>query len=168
VRKTLLAAIAVAAMLSVAAAAATSPSLVKVFHTQLVAIKAKTSVPVLLPASLPFAGKVSKLYATGGAISGGWVLDLSGAPRCGGATACFLASFQGKKGGKLPQKANLRLSSGDPAVYKGITCGASCSPATLWFTHRGVLYAWQHADPPKNTKGVLARLASQAIAAGPR
>ena len=75
-------------------------------------VKRKTSVLVLLPASLPFAGKVPKL--------------------------------------------------------KGVTCGASCSPATLWFTHRGVLYTWQHADPPKNAKAVLGRLAAQAIEAGPR
>jgi hypothetical protein len=49
-----------------------------------------------------------------------------------------------------------------------VTCGASCSPATLWFTYRGVLYMWQHKDPPRNAKAVLARLAAQAISAGPR
>jgi len=43
---------------------------------QIAAINAKTSVPVLLPGSLPFAGKVPKLYATGGGTARAWDLEL--------------------------------------------------------------------------------------------
>jgi hypothetical protein len=170
-RQALLVAFALAAVLSVSALAAstTNVDVLKTFRTQLPAITKKTSVPVLLPRFLPFAGKVPKLYATGAASANRWALDLSGAPNCGGATACFFASFEGKRGGKLPGKANLRLAGGDPAVYRASTCGASCSPATLWFTHGGVLYTWADKDvSPKNTKAVLAQLAAAAIAAGPR
>ena len=67
-----------------------------------------------------------------------------------------------------PGKPNLRLKSGDHALYHPISCGASCAPASLWFVHRGVLYSWQLKEPPHHAKAVLAQLADEAIAAGPR
>jgi len=162
--------VALAATLAVPALASSTGSadLLKTFAKQLPAVKHKTTVPILLPASLPFAGKVPKLYPSGTGSKNAWSLELAGAPNCGGADACFLASLAAKRGGKLPGKSNLKLAGGQPALYKGITCGASCSPVTLWFTSGGVLYTWQHKDAPANTKAVLARLAAQAIAAGPR
>ena len=135
---------------------------------QLPKVKRLTTVPVLLPATLPVAGAAPRAYATGFADRNSWALDLSGAPNCGSANACFLASFEGRRGGKLPGKPNLRLAGGDPALYNPISCGGSCSPASLWFTHRGILYSWQVKDPPGNTKALLARLANEAIADGPR
>ena len=73
------------------------------------------------------------------------------------------------------QNATLTATTGPSSVNAVISLGAatlvsslSCSPASLWFVYRGVLYSWQHKDAPKNTKSVLARLAAQAIAAGPR
>jgi hypothetical protein len=68
-RKVLATTIVLGALLSVPALAATAINvdLLKTFRSQITAVKKKTSVPVLLPASLPFAGKVPKLYATGGA-----------------------------------------------------------------------------------------------------
>jgi hypothetical protein len=170
-RRALVAALALAAVLTVSAVAASAGSvdLPKVFSKQIAAINAKTSVPVFLPGSLPFAGKVPKLYATGGATARAWDLELAGAPNCGGATACFFASFEAKKGGKLPRTANARLSGGDPAVFQASRCGASCSPATLWFTHLGVLYTWSDKVlVARSAKSVLVQLASSAIAAGPR
>lgn len=143
-------------------------NLIDALGRQIPAVEKKTTVPVLLPSTLPFAGKAPKIYPSGTGSKNAWILVLAGAPRCGGADACFLASFEGKRGGKLPGKSNLRLAGGQPGLYKGITCGASCSPATLWFVYRGVLYTWQHKDPPANARAVLSRLASQAIAAGPR
>jgi len=159
-----------AVLLAVPAIAATTQNadVLKALARQLPAVKKKTTVAVILPASLPFAASVPKLYATGGGSRNAWRLELDGAPECGGANACFLASFEAKRGGKLPGRSNVKLAGGQPALYKGITCGASCSPATLWFVYRGVLYTWQHKDPPANTRAVLGRLAAQAIAAGPR
>jgi hypothetical protein len=151
-----------------AATAGGSANVIDAFGRQIAIVDKKTTVPVLLPSKLPFAAKVPKLYPTGSATKNSYSLVFSGSTNCGGANACFLASFEGKRGGKLPGKANLKLAGGQPAFYKGITCGASCSPATLWFVNKGVLYTWQHKDPPKNTKTVLAKLAAQAIAAGPR
>lgn len=169
-RGVLLVALTTAAALAVPAAGSSTGSadLLKAFAGQLPAVKSKTTVPVLLPRSLPFADRVPRLYGTGFGSRNAWSLVLAGAADCRGANACFLASFEDKRGGKLPGRANLRLAGGQPALYKGITCGGSCSPATLWFTYRGVLYTWQHKDPPRNTKAVLARLAAQAISAGTR
>ena len=123
---------------------------------------------MLLPRALPFGGRAPKLYADGGGDRRGWVLLLAGAPRCGGANACFVASFEARAGGKLPGTANARLASGDRALYIPIGCGASCSPASLFFVHGGVLYSWQVKDPPRAARTALLRLADEAIAAGPR
>jgi hypothetical protein len=133
---------ALAAVVAAPALAATAGSVdvLHAFKTQIPFVKKHTTVPVLLPATLPFGGKVPKVYATGFAGKSHWGLELAGAPNCGGADACFLASFDGKRGGRLPGKSNLKLAGGQPAFYKGITCGASCSPVTLWFLYRGVLY----------------------------
>jgi hypothetical protein len=169
-RRVIATVLALAVLLAVPALASTtgSANVIDALGRQLLAVEKKTTVPVLLPSTLPFAGKVPKLYPAGTGSKNAWSLDLSGAPNCGRANACFLASFEGKRGGSLPGKPNLRLAGGRPAFYKGITCGGSCGPATLWFVYRGVLYTWQHKDPPANTKAVLARLAVQAIVAGPR
>ena len=147
----------------------TSIDLLKAFRTQLPKVRHATSVPILLPRTMPLGGRESfHVYATGGATRRGWDLELAAAPRCGGANACFIASFVAKRGGKLPRRSNLRLSTGDRAVFQGISCGASCAPASLWFLHGGVLYEWQFKDPPKKTRSAMARLAAAAIRAGPR
>jgi hypothetical protein len=142
--------------------------LLQTFRSQLPAIKRTTTVPVLLPKYLLVLGPAHRVYPTGGATRTSWDLELGAAPRCGGATACFVASFEGRRGGRLPGKPNLRLATGDPGFFHPITCGASCAPASLWFLHRGVLYSWQAKAPPPDAKAVLTRLANEAIAAGPR
>jgi len=141
--------------------------LVKAFHAQLPKVKAKTTVPVLLPPTLPLLGKY-RVYGSGSATRRSFDLELAGAPNCLGANACFVAMFDGRRGGKLPFKANVRLAGGDPAHYRHFTCGGSCSPSSFWFTHGGILYSWQAKDLPRNEKAIFVRMANQAIDAGPR
>ena len=142
---------------------------VAAFKTVLPRVKHQTSAAILLPVTLPTAGADPKLYATGAGTKKGWDLELAGAPNCGGADACFIAGFGATRGAKLPGGfTKLTLSNGDPARFHPITCGASCAPATLWFTHKGVLYTWQLKDAPKNAKATMAAAAASAIAAGPR
>jgi len=163
-----------AALLGPASAGATPTGtaggvdLLKVFRKELPRVKRATRVPILLPDRLLLAGEAPKLYADGGAQRGGWVLVLAGAPRCGSANACFVASFEAKRGGRLPERANLRLAGGVPAFFLPIRCGASCRPASLWFVHGGVLYSWQVKDAPRAVRTALARMAGEAIRAGPR
>lgn len=137
------------------------------FAAQLPKVRSQTTVPVLLPKTLPLGGTY-KVYATGFASRGSWDLELSGAPNCRGANACFVASFEGTRGAKLPGRANLRLAGGDPSIYHAFSCGGSCSPTSFWFRHTGVLYSWQVKDLPKGEKAILTRMANEAIAAGPR
>jgi hypothetical protein len=148
------------------AASSRNVDLLQAFHKQLVAVKQHTKVPVLLPQKLPLDGNY-KVYADGSGDRTGWLLELAGAPDCLGANACFVASFQGRRGQHLPGKPNLRLASGDRAFYHPVSCGGSCAPASLWFVHDGVLYSWQIKDL-SNAKPALARLANEAIAAGAR
>jgi hypothetical protein len=143
-------------------------NLLEAFGSELPKIKRATRVPVLLPRLLRLAGPAPRVYASGGGQRRGWVLTLAGDPRCGGANACFVASFEGQRGKPLPGRANVRLAGGVRGFYLPIGCGASCSPASLWFVHRGVLYAWQVKDPPRNTRAALAEMANEAIRAGPR
>jgi hypothetical protein len=163
----LAAGLAFAACATALAAPAGNIDLLRAFGAQLPKVKRTTTVLVLLPRSLPLGGNY-KVYASFGAARGYWELSLAGAPHCRGANACFVASFEGKRGAKLPGRANLRLAGGDPAVYHAFSCGASCSPTSFWFTHDGVLYGWQVKDLPKAPQATLARLAAEAIAAGPR
>jgi|SRR5581483_565133 len=161
----------VAALVAVpayAASTANSVNVPKAYAKQIATIKRTSKVPVILPTTLPFGGKVPKIYAVGGGTRNAWTLVLTGAPNCGGADACFLASFSAVKGGKLPGKGNVKVAGAQSAFFKDVTCGASCSPASIWFVYHGVLYNYEHKDAPKNTKTVMTRLAAQAIAAGPR
>ncbi len=135
---------------------------------QIAKINAKTSVPVLLPRSVPLVG-VGKVYPDWGAGPKSWLLILSLARNCGGANACFSATFEATRGKALPAKSNARLANGDRAWYRRSTCGANCSPWSLSFVHAGVLYSWQIKQlPPQNTKAIILRLANEAVAAGPR
>jgi hypothetical protein len=158
-----------AAVVTSAALAATprQVDLLGTFGSRLTMVKEETTVPVLLPRRLSLGGTY-KLYPSGSAARAHYELSLAGAPNCRGANACFVATFEGKRHGRLPGRTNVRLVSGDPALYHRFSCGASCSPSSFSFTHEGVLYSWQVKDLPKGERAILARLANEAIAAGPR
>lgn len=141
--------------------------LLRMFGPRLAKVKAATTVPILLPRALPLGGRY-KLYSRGSSARASYVFSLEGAPNCRGANACFVATFAGKRGGKLPGRPNVRLSSGDQAIFRMFSCSGSCSPNSFWFTHRGVLYSWQVKDLPKGERAIMIRMANEAIAAGPR
>jgi hypothetical protein len=154
------------------AAAATPPptrkiDLLKTFAPRLVKVKEATTVPVLLPRTLPLGGTY-RLYTSASASRGSYLLSLEAAPNCRGANACFVATFEGKRGDRLPRRPNVRLAQGDPALFHLFSCGGSCSPTSFWFTHDGVLYSWQVKDLPKGERANLIRMANEAITAGPR
>jgi hypothetical protein len=152
---------------ALAAPAPRNVDLLKTFSSRLPKVKAATTVAILLPRMLPLGGTY-KLYTSGSATRGSYLLSLEGAPNCRGANACFVATFEGRRGGKLPGRPNVRLASGDPAIFHLFSCGGSCSPTSFWFTHGGVLYTWQVKDLPKGERSILVRLTSEAITAGPR
>jgi hypothetical protein len=159
-----------AGSLTAPAVAATPPrtvNLLQTFGGRLTHVKQVTTLPILLPRTMPLGGTY-RLYASGNATRHSYALSLAAAPNCRGANACFVAQFDGERSGKLPGKPNVKLAAGDPALYHPVGCGASCSPASFWFTHAGVLYSTQVKDLPKGDRAILIRMANQAIGAGPR
>ena len=151
-----------------AAAPAASLDLLAAARPTLPKIKRATRVPVILPGRLLLGGPLRRVYVSGGGSRSAWLLTVGAVPRCGGATACFVASFAADAGKRLPRRANVRLRGGVRGLYRPISCGASCSPASLWFVRGSVLYSWQVKDPPRPVRASLIRMANAALAAGPR
>jgi len=138
----------------------------KTLAPQIARAKKVTRVPILLPPGLRLLGNY-KVYGSGFTTKSSFDFELAGAPNCHGANACFVAMFAGQRGGKLPYRQNTTLANGDPAAFKAISCGGSCSPNSFWFIHKGYLYSWQAKDVAA-PKATLTRMANQALAAGPR
>ena len=86
---------------------------------RLAKVKAATNVPILLPRTLPLGGRY-KLYSRGSGARTSYVFSLEGAPNCLGANACFVATFAGKRGGKLPGRPNVRLGLRRPGVFRDV------------------------------------------------
>jgi hypothetical protein len=84
---------------------------------------------------------------------------------CGGATACFLATFGGQRGEDPHYTRKLRLTG----YFKPLTCGASCSPPAIEWVEDDVLY-WikGHAGTKKQEKKRLRQMANSAIRHGAR
>ncbi len=140
----------------------------KLFPGEIRRLALRTVVPVLLPPTLPWGDVVPRLYLNGRASETRWSISIAAAPGCRNATACLVASFEGRRGAELPRAPNLRLPGGQRAVYTPIRCGASCSPATLVFLHRGAVVTWRLKEPPPGGSRALARLAAAAIDVGSR
>jgi hypothetical protein len=133
-------------------------------------VDARTPLAILLPDTLDldFDGQV---YASGTGGRRAWSFALAGAPNCGGATACFLASFTAERGADPAYRTRVRLRGGIPAWFKPLSCGASCSPPVLQYRRRGVLYEIAANVPDRTNAAARQRLVAAANAAlriGPR
>jgi hypothetical protein len=165
-RPVTIAALAVAAggLTFVGAASAKSYDVARSLGGVLPRVVQQSGVPVLVPdrMALDYGGK---LYASGSGGRNSWALSLSGAPQCGGATACFLAEFSGRRGGHPSFSHPVRLRGGVTGYYKPLSCGGSCSPPALQFLRSGVLYEIQAKVP--RSKADLVAAANSALRAGP-
>lgn len=130
----------------------------------------RTSVPVRVPRSidLDFDGTA---FASGEGSRRGYSLSLAGSADCGGANACFLATFSAERGGTPAFKRTVKLANGVTGYYKPLSCGGSCSPPLLEWKQRGVLYAIQakvasQGDAAQRT--TMVRAANSAIRSRPR
>jgi hypothetical protein len=162
-RASALALVAALAIVAPALAASGAANLLKVLAAQIASAK-KGKVAVLLPTSLSADAPASRLYGSGGATSRGYDIQLAYARNCFAATACFLAEFWGTAG-KIDLKTRVALAHGITGAYRGISCGASCGPATIEWKGSGVLYTIQWRA---GTKATMIALADSAIEAGPR
>ena len=160
--------LAVAALLLVPAAApAKTIDLPDLFANVLPRVKAKTTVPVLLPQR--YVSDAKKHFPSGSATKKRYTLSIGAIRHCGGATACFIADFAAKRGAKPSLLRKVKLAGGRTGYFRPLTCGASCSPPMLEWRQGGVLYWIQaHAGTARQEKRRLRRLANSAIRHGPR
>ncbi len=158
------------APLLAAFAVATTPTadLNALFAGTLPAVKAKTSIPILLPDTMP--SDFDALYASGTGSRREYSLGLAAAPDCGGANACFVADFSARKGGTPFGRGKVTLTGGRHGRYQPLSCGASCSPPSISWKQGGVTYTIQaNVEASKSTdRQALMKMADQAIRHGSR
>jgi hypothetical protein len=169
-RRTLAALVAAAAVLPAAPALAAPVEVPATLGPRLDRVDARTPLAILLPdmIDLDFDGRV---YASSAAGARSWSFALAGAPGCGGATACFLASFSAERGAAPAYRTRVRLRGGIPGWFKPLTCGASCSPPAIQYRRRGVLYEIAAKVPDATAAAQrrrLVRAANEALRIGPR
>jgi len=137
-----------------------------VFEGQITTIKQDSQVAVLMPTR--FRPHASLLYPTGGPTRRGWSLQLASAANCGGASACFIAAFTARRARSIGVSGRrVQLRGGRTGVFRPLSCGASCAPASIAFRRRGVRYAYKVKGGPTSRRAMIG-LANSALAAGPR
>jgi hypothetical protein len=140
------------------------PSLVE---RPLAAVKKATSIDVLLPSQFTY--DRPKLYSEGRGGGGSYRFDIGAIRHCGGANACFVASFRAKRGGKPSNPRKVQLKRGHRGYFQPLRCGASCGAASIEWVQRGVLYTIIGKFGTKRTeRRVFTRLANSAIGRGAR
>jgi hypothetical protein len=155
--------------LAAAVALATTPiDLPDLFSDQLPKVTARTEIAVLLPETMP-GEEGQEYFPTGYGRARRWGLQIGAVAGCGGATACFVASFSARKGGRPFGPREVSLARGRTGRFKPLTCGASCSPPSIQWRERGATYSIQaHVGPKQTERRNLVRMANSAIRNGPR
>ena len=125
-------------------------------------VKASRELPVLLPSTFITKDK-TKLYARGVGDPSQYVVTLTNRKGCT-ANSCTVAYFSGYKGLKLSGGRTVALAKGFKGRYRPRSCGASCTPPSVSWTHNDILYSVQTATTRKN----LVKMANSAIKKGPR
>ena len=131
------------------------------------AVKKTAKIDVLLPSR--FTSEHRKLYSQGSARARSYRFDVGAVKGCGTATACFVASFRARRGGKPTNTRKVELRGGRRGYFRPLKCGASCAAPSLQWVQDRVLYTIEAKLGTKKTeRRVLIRLANSAIARGPR
>jgi hypothetical protein len=155
------------ALAAVLAAPTVEVDLPEVFSAVLPRVTARTDVAVLLPQSMP--SDAEDHVPSGFGRPRRWGLQLASIPDCGSATACFVASFTGREGGRPSGARRVRLARGRTGRFTPLSCGASCAPPRIEWRERGATYGIQAVVGTKRTeRRILVRMANSAIRNGPR
>jgi hypothetical protein len=150
-----------------AAASAKTVDLPELFHDVLPEVNERTELPVLLPQR--YRSDSEGNFPSGEGRRRGYTLSLAAVRNCGGATACFLATFGGQRGEDPHYTRRVRLTGGRTGYFKPLTCGGSCSPPAIEWVEDDVLYWIQgHAGTKKQEKKRLRQMADSAIRHGAR
>jgi hypothetical protein len=137
----------------------------KTFKPLLPKVKKKSGLAVRLPSTL-YAHL--KLYPAATATKTRYDLELSAARNCHFATACFVASFSGVRGGVPDFKRTVSLTRGITGYFHPFSCGASCGPSIIQWKENGVLYEIENKDAGKHEQRNMVKLANSAIRGGDR
>ena len=130
-------------------------------------VKQQTPLPILAPDN--FYSDFDALYPYGGGSEKEYSLGVAAAPDCGGANACFAASFSAERGGHPSGRGKLTLAKGRHGRFQPLGCGASCSPPSISWKERGVTYTIQAKVVGKQTdRQLLSKMANEAIRRGRR
>ena len=125
-------------------------------------VKQDTPLPVLLPATLT-TQETQPLYAGGEGSKRMYQFVVSTREDCG-ANACSVAWFSGSKGGSPYGARKATLANGRKGRYTPLSCGGSCSPPSITWKERGVVYEIS----TEATRAQLVKMANSAIKQGPR
>ncbi len=160
----------VVAATSAAVAHAAVYEVPRVLSEDLDRVAPKTDVPIRVPATLnlDFSGGA---YSSGGGTRDRYDFAIASIEDCGNASACFLASLTGEKGGSYAFRRRVSLARGIVGRYKPLTCGASCSPPTIEWKQRGHLYRLQAklaVSGRTKQRRAMIRAANSAIRRAPR
>jgi hypothetical protein len=133
----------------------------------LVAVKKATNIPVLLPGRITTEHR--QLFSQGKGRPTRYEFTIGAVRDCGTATACYVAGFRARKGGKPRDGRKVALARGRTGYFERSRCGASCGPASLQWVQGGVLYEVEgKLGTQKTERKALTRLANSAIRNGPR
>ncbi len=151
---------------SAASAASFVYDVPKLLERPLIAVKKGTDIPVLLPSRLT--SEQRRLFSSGKGSTNRYEFEIGAVRNCHSATACFVADFRARRGGKASGK-KVTLAKGTTGYFHPTSCGASCaSPGIEWVRH-GVWYSIEAKLGTKKTeRKVLTRLADSAIKNGAR
>jgi hypothetical protein len=156
-----------APLLAALALAGTPADLNALFAGTLPDVKAKTSIPILLPDAMP--SDYDALYPSGVGSRREYSIGLAAAPDCGGANACFVADFGARRGGQPYGRGKVTLTGGRRGRFQPLSCGGSCSPPSISWKQGGVTYSIQANVGTKRTeRRILVKMADEAITHGPR
>ena len=150
-----------------AAFAAPTVDLPKLFDGELARIGPKTSVPILLPQTMP--DEFDEYFPTGFGRERRWGLQLGAAKGCGGATACFIASFSGRKGGKPFGERRVKLARGRVGRFQPPrAAGPAPRPRSSGGSAERPTPSRPRWRPRRPRLRVFKRMANSAIRRGPR
>ena len=128
-------------------------------------VRPKTELTILLPERMP--DLFDEYFPTAEGHRRRYAFEVGAAPGCGGSTACFVADFSARKGGRPFGKRRVTLARGRVGWFQPISCGASCSPPSMSWKERGATYDLQ-AKLEGGGRRTLTRMANSAIRQGPR
>jgi hypothetical protein len=160
---------ALAALLLPATASATAfhYDVPKLLAKPTAAVKRVSDIPVLLPSRLT--SEHRKLYSSGTGRENHYEFEIGATRDCHSATACFVADFRARRGGKASGTRKVELAHGITGRFHPTRCGASCASPGVEWVQDGVWYSLEAKLGTKKTeRKVLVRLADSAIKNGPR